>query len=836
MSEVVVQDIEGAETQTIPIMNRGLLEGPEVSRRKRASWLYLVVALLGFGIFFPSLGSFGLWDPWETHYGEVTRNIVETRDWIALKWGYTATRNTKTDPHVKWAHHNETWKFMSKPILIFWSQALSVKLFGYSEWAFRFPMALLAWLVMITGFHVLRTVTQDNRLAFLGSVVVATCPQFYMISRQAQTDMPFVGTLSLGMFMFLLALFRPRERISDRRFVWRAITTVLLLVLLIFPQVGLLVSDVPNGGVVTACIVGLMGAGVIVSIVLPILSHSKIHGRFEENFKDRWYRQLNLYLFYAFIGLATLAKGLLGFALPGAIIFTFILITWNWRLLLNVALIRGTLIFLAVTAPWYAGMFLVYGNDFFKRFIIHDHINRFSSGVHQVDTGLFEHFIKWLGIGMFPWSIFIPVVLISVFTLRRIPKDAQGQFKLFLFVWAFISYILFTKASTKFHHYIFPALVPLAMLIGIWLRGLPRLPSRAVRLAAIVGIGFTLSMGWTIYEDKQVLRNLMTYKYDRKLPNSLPVDPNAPVTCKKWAPKDKAGYTFCQDTDGAKVTWKESLFFHKTPALTRTLLTTHWGHYPNVIIRVVLGVILGLLLWLLIAKSGVWTLGFRWLGIGIITVSALHLTVWSLNVYMPMLSPSWSQRDIFETYFESCELKENPAGLNQEYEPLVCQIGLCVIADWTGARKKRECTEDIIAWLFTWRGETFYGNNTAIPVLKKKDTKTYLSEMNDGCTFYAILEDHQKSAFGQHLKRYSRELAREGKKPFDRIEDWNITLEHGESPFFVLMRAEPVPKTLRLPVLVATGFPGSYYLPFKSPFAICGVRSDANSCDAMALR
>lgn len=57
----------------------------------------LLVFVIGSLIILPTLGSYGLWDPWETHYGEVAREILSRDDWISL-W---------------WAHEN--W-FMSKPI------------------------------------------------------------------------------------------------------------------------------------------------------------------------------------------------------------------------------------------------------------------------------------------------------------------------------------------------------------------------------------------------------------------------------------------------------------------------------------------------------------------------------------------------------------------------------------------------------------------------------------------------------------------------------------------------------------------------------------------------
>ena len=740
-------------------------------------WLsYLLVAIVGLGIFFPGLGSFGLWDPWETHYGEVTRNMIESRNWIDTRWGYGCC-----EPSPMWVGERpaETGPFMSKPILIFWSEAISVKFFGYSEWAFRFPMAFLAFMLMMVSFHVVRRITSDWKTGFMASLVVASCPQFYLISRQAQTDMPFVGTMSIGVLFFLMAVFRGRSQISDRRFYWTIGGILAFLAVIIFPQIACLSADVDGGPKIfggnfflidlVVILLSLGTATFFVSVLWPIIKKARSGEALDQTYKDQWVRRGHLYLFYTFIGLATLAKGLLGFLLPGALIFLYILISRSWRLLAKVELLRGIPLFFFVSLPWYVGMFFENGISFYQRFFVHDHFKRFGAGVHQVDTGLFEHFIKWLGVGMFPWAVLVPVMLIPIFTMRRLPTSKEGRLTVFLFIWTFFAYALFTKSSTKFHHYVFPALPPLAFLIGIWLRKAGDLKPKIIRLAAIVGIGFTLSIGFTIDHDKQTLRNLMTYKYDRPLPKNLPVDPYAPVS------------------DKVQTTWEESRFFQETPGLIKSALTNKWGYHPNVVRFVMLLVITGLMLWLI--RS---TPAFILTGIGFMGLGAVMMAVWALNVYMPMLSPAWSQRYIFEEYYQRCDRVETHPEIASEYEPFLSKIGLGFIPEWTGARIKRKCKQDIVAWLFTWRGETFYGSNDILPISKRKHLKDYLMDFNGGETFYAVLEDHRKSSFKTELKKYSDALAKEGKVPFDKIKKWETRLLHAESPFFVLMIAEPV--------------------------------------------
>src|SRR4051812_26020325 len=86
---------------------------PLLSRSERA--LYLGVLCFLCLLYVPFAGNYGLWDPWETHYGEVARQMAERGDWISLWWP-----GSPQDPVTFW----------SKPVLNFWLMALSLKIFG----------------------------------------------------------------------------------------------------------------------------------------------------------------------------------------------------------------------------------------------------------------------------------------------------------------------------------------------------------------------------------------------------------------------------------------------------------------------------------------------------------------------------------------------------------------------------------------------------------------------------------------------------------------------------------------------------------------------------------
>ncbi|MCA9644712.1 MAG: glycosyltransferase family 39 protein, partial [Myxococcales bacterium] len=166
--------------------------------RRHGFWLIVITTL----VYLPMLGSFSLTDPWETHYGEVSREMLAKDDWISLWWA------------------QDGW-FWSKPILDFWMQGLSFATFGVQyqpdqmlagaasgrlpqpEWAARFPvflMSLGSTYVLYRGM----VKAAGRRAAFLGGVILITMPYWFLLSHQTMTDMPYVAPLAAAGGFFLL--------------------------------------------------------------------------------------------------------------------------------------------------------------------------------------------------------------------------------------------------------------------------------------------------------------------------------------------------------------------------------------------------------------------------------------------------------------------------------------------------------------------------------------------------------------------------------------------------------------------------------------------------------
>ena len=125
-----------------------------------------VFVIIGL-IYIPLAGTFSLWDPWETHYGEVAREILARDDWISLWWC------------------QENW-FWSKPILIFWSDALSMGALGidfspdsqmfHSEWALRLPIITMAMTALLAVYQAMSRFLVAQKISWISLIAsISSC-------------------------------------------------------------------------------------------------------------------------------------------------------------------------------------------------------------------------------------------------------------------------------------------------------------------------------------------------------------------------------------------------------------------------------------------------------------------------------------------------------------------------------------------------------------------------------------------------------------------------------------------------------------------------------------
>ena len=495
------------------------------SALKRPSLLVFVVASL---LYLPLLGAYGLWDPWETHYGEVAREMLSRDDWISLWWAQD-----------KW--------FWSKPIYIFWSEGLLWSASGlafkpdshfvHAEWVLRLPTFAVSMLgLLCTHAAISRLVGQ--RAGVLAAIVLATTPYYGFLTHQAITDMPFVGTMTAALMLLLLAVNEDPEREAERfRIGPLSISgheVVLALVLmLVLPQVLYLASrnitfltgNLASGHWLDGLFAWhldefLFGSGHnpdvpgnfglhpeqprYRSLIVQPLAQALLWGALVAIIvwrvgRERRVQALYMIAFYVLCGLSFMAKGIPGFALPGLVALLYLLCCRRWQLLfdgrLKIAL--GALTLVTLSMPWFVSMYVRHGAPFTNRILVHDHLNRLAKGVHG-DTGSIQYFIAQLGYGMFPWMALTPVALGVWLQLRpadvtQTPDERRRSETLVVIgLWFIAAFTLYSAMITKFHHYIFPVVPAAAVLIGVVLDRM--LGSSAIDASGRSRLGFLLGL------------------------------------------------------------------------------------------------------------------------------------------------------------------------------------------------------------------------------------------------------------------------------------------------------------------------------------------------------
>lgn len=192
------------------------------------------------------------------------------------------------------------------------------------------------------------------------------------------------------------------------------------------------------------------------------------------------------YGMFAAAALATLTKGLIGFLIPGAVIFLYLLLARRWRLLPRVPWIGGVALFLAIAAPWHV-LAARRNPDFLWFYFVHEHFLRYTTPEARRQAPAW-FFVAILAVGLIPWSGALPAAV-------RLYRRGQGRLReerpglIFLACWALFLLLFFSASQSKLVPYILPGVPPLAVLAALALDEAERDPqTRAwVRVGGAAG-------------------------------------------------------------------------------------------------------------------------------------------------------------------------------------------------------------------------------------------------------------------------------------------------------------------------------------------------------------
>ena len=533
-------------------------------------WVVTLTTLL----YLPLLGSFSLIDPWESRYGDTAREMLARGDWISPWWA------------------QDGWDF-TKPVLDWWVQALGMGALGVDvrpekmlisssaqfarpEWAVRMPaffMAVVALYLLYKGV----AAWHGRRAGALGALVLATTPHWFFLAHQSMTDLPFVAPMASAIALVLLALRTdPDERVRSYGITVRghtlrfdaghlvfgiiAMTALAQILYLASRNVQLQWVATPHGfrhhldeftyGSPGNC--GLPGndkcsrqtpryvdfqpaiQAAMWAAVVGVLLWWKRGER----------RAARLYAFGAwyFTAISTMAKGPGGLVLPVGATLVYLLASRDWSKLLVLEIPLGFAVIASLVLPWYVAAYVRHGPPFTDQLVFHHMLQRATAHIHDTNEGddvSFRYYVWQLGYALFPWTGLVPAALVA--WMRGPERDESGRAvpAVMLLAWFVLAFALFASMPTKFHHYIFPAVPPAAMLTGLLLdriwtgagdasradlherRMLGGLGIAAAIVVALVGHDLVHRPNVNDIEGQARLLYLFTYQYRRPWPDSL---------------------------------------------------------------------------------------------------------------------------------------------------------------------------------------------------------------------------------------------------------------------------------------------------------------------------
>jgi len=144
------------------------------ARTLSAPICYALLAALALVLFFPRLGSFGFWDPYEVKVADAARSIVTGQGSLAQAT-HTIGRPPATVSLV----------------------ATGFRLFGVGELGGRLPIAITSLFAVLACFYAGSSMIR-RRGALLGSFILATAPAFLLGARQLTTNAPLLLGTSLA--------------------------------------------------------------------------------------------------------------------------------------------------------------------------------------------------------------------------------------------------------------------------------------------------------------------------------------------------------------------------------------------------------------------------------------------------------------------------------------------------------------------------------------------------------------------------------------------------------------------------------------------------------------
>ena len=119
----------------------------------------LIITALWAAIYLGNLAEPALLDDADTVHAEAVREMVESGDWVTL-------------------HINNGIRYLEKAPFMYWMSALSISLFGLSDWAMRFPVALFSLFLALLCYRFGARFRNEKAGFYAGIIYVSSLGPF----------------------------------------------------------------------------------------------------------------------------------------------------------------------------------------------------------------------------------------------------------------------------------------------------------------------------------------------------------------------------------------------------------------------------------------------------------------------------------------------------------------------------------------------------------------------------------------------------------------------------------------------------------------------------------
>jgi 4-amino-4-deoxy-L-arabinose transferase-like glycosyltransferase len=352
---------------------------PRAAAQSRHARVLSLLGALWLVLFFASLFAPPVLDDADGTHANAARQMALSGDWVTLR-----VNNVR---------------YMEKAPLPYWIVATSLRLFGCNAFAVHLPQALCVLLLMLLGVRWARQAFGERAALYTG-LGVLTSAGVFLFTRVFLPDVLLSLLLATTLYCLLQSLStstpKPAVILSEARSAESKDPRISSS-----PD-----ADTKSGAPFIAPLYHAMsGPGA------PFMaqSHRDMSGTYP-------------YMMWTALALAVLTKGLVALVFLFATATIYLALTGearNWRRLKP---FTGTLLLLAIAAPWHilAGLRNtggINGHGFFWFYFINEHVLRFLGRRIPRDYNKLPGYLYWSLnlVWLFPWALFIPLLTAGAF-------------------------------------------------------------------------------------------------------------------------------------------------------------------------------------------------------------------------------------------------------------------------------------------------------------------------------------------------------------------------------------------------------------------------------------